>query len=140
MASIHFETGGTFSPSVCNWQSGATGLLQFTPRTLRAFGTNALEISCMTAEQQLDLVARYLRPYARRMITLADVYMAILWPRAIGWPEDATLFSRTNTASAAYLQNRGLDLNADGIVTKGEATAKVQERLERGMLPGNVSP
>ncbi len=37
-----------------------------------------------------------------------------------------------------YLQNRGLDLNKDGLVTRAEAGAKVQKMLEKGLEAGNV--
>ena len=56
--------------------------------------------------------------------------MAILWPAAVGKPEAHVLFrAPTNT----YKQNKGLDANKDGQVTKGEAAAKVQLQLNKGL-------
>jgi hypothetical protein len=83
----------------------------------------------MTAEQQLDYVYQYFVPYRGRLSTLADVYMAVLWPAAIGQPNSYTLFSFPSTA---YQQNRGLDANSDGKVTKQEAVNSVQTELTRG--------
>ena len=70
------------------------------------------------------------------MATLEDVYMAILWPNAIGQSNNYILFSR---GSINYEQNDGLDLNRDGKVTKQEAAAKVASYLQKGLQPGNVA-
>jgi hypothetical protein len=52
--------------------------------------------------------------------------MAILWPAAVGKSNDYVLFS---SPSKAYEQNKGLDLNKDGNITKAEAAAKVRNQL-----------
>ncbi len=49
--------------------------------------------------------------------------MAILMPKYIGYDDQAILF---NDPSKAYTQNRGLDLNRDGRITKAEATHRVK--------------
>src|SRR5262249_18257890 len=92
MAAMAFETGETFSPSVRNSSSGATGLIQFMPSTARGLGTTTDDLARMSAVQQLDYVERYLRPYASRLNTIEDVYMTILWPRAVGRPNSTELF------------------------------------------------
>ena len=92
----------------------------------------------MSAEDQLYFVHKYFLPYRGRIKTLEDVYMAILWPKAIGKPDDYVLFSRDKMPTT-YRQNSGLDLDRDGNVTKWEAAAKVRKELERGMLPENAS-
>lgn len=136
MACMAFESGRTFSPSIRNPHSGATGLIQFMPSTAIDLNTTVDALAGMSAVEQLDFVERYLHRYAGRFATLSDVYMAILWPRAIGAPEDAPLFS---SPSAAYAANRSLDLNNDGHVTKAEASSFVARALAEGMQPGNVS-
>jgi hypothetical protein len=60
--------------------------------------------------------------------------MAILWPGAIGKPDDAAIFA---SGKDAYLLNRGLDLNKDGAVTKAEAASRVAQLLQTGLLPEN---
>ena len=130
MAAMAFETGETFSASVRNRASGATGLIQFMPSTARSLGTTTDKLAAMTAEDQLDYVRKYFAPYRNKMTTLSDVYMAILWPAAVGKPEAAVLFRRP---SRQYDQNSGLDTNRDGEVTKGEAASKVQNKLARGL-------
>ena len=50
---------------------------------------------------------------------LDDVYIAIFMPSAEGKSNDTVLIVR-NTGSTAYRQNKGLDTNSDGKITKGE--------------------
>ncbi len=134
-ACMAFETGERFSASIRNKTSGATGLIQFMPRTARALGTTTDALAVMSPEAQLDYVAHYFSPFKGRLRTLPDVYMAILWPRAVGEPEAFALFK---APSIAYKQNSGLDANRDGVVTKAEAAMKVQKKLIRGMKTGLI--
>lgn len=133
MAAIAFETAETFSPAIKNAAgSGATGLIQFMPSTAEALGTTTEQLQAMSAVEQLDYVEKYFQPYRGRCQTLSDVYMAILWPRGIGKPEDFVLFEKT-TQPKTYQMNRGLDRDADGQITKQEAAALVQAKLEKGL-------
>jgi hypothetical protein len=132
MSCMAWESGETFSPSVRNMAgSGATGLIQFMPKTAAALGTSTAALAAMTAEDQLNYVYKYFRPWAGRLNTLGDVYMAILWPKAVGKPDDYALF----TGGIAYRQNAGLDINRDGVVTKAECCAKVLAKKAKGMRP-----
>lgn len=136
MGSMAWETGETFSPSVTNMAgSGATGLIQFMPSTARSLGTTTSKLAAMTAEDQLSYVHKYFKPYRGRLLTLSDVYMVILWPKAVGQAESYVLFDRKKPGKA-YRQNAGIDINADGLVTKAEAAAKVNAKLVKGMQPG----
>jgi peptidoglycan hydrolase-like protein with peptidoglycan-binding domain len=142
MAAMAFETNETFSPSIRNPYSGATGLIQFTSSTAKRLGTTTDSLATMTAENQLDYVKRYLQPYTNQLLSIEDVYMAILWPKAIGQPNSAVLMSRYSTDASnklAYEQNAPLDANRDGNITKAEAAEPVRQRLTKGLLPGNVS-
>jgi hypothetical protein len=136
MSVIAFETGKTFSPSVKNLAgSGATGLFQFMPDTARYLGTSIEALEKMTAVQQLEYCFKHLAPYANRLITFADYYMAILLPSAIGQDNNFVLFhqdyyNRKNLL--AYVQNKGLDKNFDGKITKEEAAWPVMAIYEEG--------
>lgn len=134
MGCMAFESGGTFSPSVRNAAgSGATGLIQFMPSTAKGLKTTTEELAEMSAVEQLDFVYLYFKPYANRVKTLSDMYMAILLPKYVGKPEDSVLFS----GGIAYRQNSGLDADKDGKVTKLEAAYKVRVKYLQGMRPGN---
>jgi hypothetical protein len=135
MAVMAFETGRTFSPSVSNPLSSATGLIQFMAATARGLGTSTQALARMSAVEQLDWVEKYFRPNAARIHTLEDLYMAVLWPRGIGKLLEYSLWK---TGTRAYAVNKGLDANRDGRVTKREAAAAVRRQLKDGLQPGNV--
>lgn len=138
MAAMAFETGETFDPKKRNAAgSSAVGLIQFTRATAQSLGTTIEELAAMTAEEQLDFVAKYFKPYRGTVSTLSDVYMAILYPKAIGKGDAYVLFDRVKTPTA-YTQNKGLDANRDGTVTKTEAAQKVASKLQLGLGSGKV--
>jgi len=133
MSCMAFESGQTFSPSIKNAAgSGATGLIQFMPATAKGMKTTVEDLAKMTAVEQLDYVEKYFFPYAPRIKTLSDMYMAILMPKYIGSPDNAVLFS---DPKVGYRQNSGLDSNRDGFITKAEASAKVMGKYNKGMNP-----
>lgn len=140
MACMAFESGRTFSPAIHNAAgSGAVGLIQFMPATAQALGTTTDDLSRMTAEEQLDFVAKYFAGRRGQLHTLEDVYMAILWPAAIGKPDDHVLFDRDDALHPKrYIQNAGLDFNRDGKITKQEAAMAVRRTLDVGMKPENL--
>lgn len=132
MACMAFESAETFNPQIRNAAgSGAVGLIQFMPATARHLGTTSDALSKMSAVEQLDYVHDYFRPYRGRLSSLGDIYLAILWPRAIGKPDSYVLWSKGRRPTA-YRQNSGLDANNDHAVTRSEAVAKVKAELLRG--------
>lgn len=139
MAVMAFETGETFSPSIRNAAgSGAVGLIQFMPATAKqTLGTTSGDLAKLDAVAQLPYVERYLGQYRGKMRDVADVYMAVLWPKAIGMPIDGVLWDAGKWPTT-YRQNAGLDANKDQRITKREAAGKVVAKLEKGMQPGNV--
>jgi len=131
ISAMALETGETFSPFVKN-PNGATGLIQFTPETAAELGTSIADLAVMTAVKQLDYVEKYFNPY-KSLETIEDVYMAILWPAAIGKANSWALFTKP---SAQYERNSGLDTDQDGCVTKEEAAAIVRAKLFKGRGAG----
>jgi hypothetical protein len=132
MAAMAFESARTFRADIENPLSGAVGLIQFMPATAKGLGTSTSALKKMTPVAQLDFVRRYFLPQKGRLNDLNDVYMAILWPRAVGKPASHVLFVNR---SRQYSQNKGLDVNFDGVVTKAEAASRVQQHLVEGMRP-----
>lgn len=141
MACMAFETGRTFDPAIRNAAgSGAVGLIQFMPSTAAALGTSTEALESMDGPVQLMFVKKYFRPWVGTLRTLSDVYMAILWPGAIGRPEGWVLFDQADKAHPKrYLQNRGLDFNDDGKITKAEAAHGPAMQLQAGLRPGNMA-
>ncbi|WP_309388338.1 hypothetical protein [Chelatococcus sambhunathii] len=98
--------------------------------TAVSLGTTTAALAAMTAEDQLDYVEKYFKPYKNKLHTLSDVYMAILWPAAVGKASSYVLFK---APGATYKVNKGLDANKDGQITKSEAAAKVFAKLTKGL-------
>ncbi|MEO0896883.1 MAG: transglycosylase SLT domain-containing protein [Bacteroidota bacterium] len=127
-------TESRFNPSVRNFKgSGATGLIQFMGPTLRdlnrRLGTRYYlsDLQRMTASEQMLLVMEYLNMMRERhgeFNSLTDLYLAILYPRAIGKHYSYTLFSHP---SKRYRQNSGLDENKDRKITVGD----IDQRMKR---------
>jgi hypothetical protein len=129
MAVMAFETGESFDPSQTTASSKAVGLIQFMPKTAVELGTSTEALSKMTAEEQLTFVEAYFAPYRGKLKNLGDIYLAVLWPKAVGKPDDSVLF----TSSKQYQANKLLDLNKDGRITRHEAVSFVQRKLDKGM-------
>jgi hypothetical protein len=131
MACMAFETGERFRSNTRNAAgSGAVGLIQFMPSTARALGTTTQALAAMSEVDQLDFVKKYMLPFKGKLDSLSDVYMAILMPAFVGKPDSSILFRK---GTKAYEQNKGLDANKDGTITKAEAASKVQAKIIRGM-------
>ena len=149
MAVMSFETGGTFNPGVANAAgSGATGLIQFMPNTAAGLGTSTQELAGMSRARQMHYVEKYLSNKGVKGKGLSDLYMAVLFPAAVGKNDDFVLFGNGaatpgyGAGSRAYSQNRGLDKNGDGSVTKAEASAKVMQHRNPNpwRRPNNMRP
>jgi hypothetical protein len=95
---INYESGGTFSPTIKNPSSGATGLIQWMPQY---FDTKKLYK--MSVSQQIDEVDKYLKAvlFGRKEalkvfdkakgkvkpnFTEIDLFMMIFYPSSIGNP------------------------------------------------------
>ena len=59
LSCMAFETAGTFSPSVQNGKTKATGLIQFMPTTAKDLGTTIEALKAMDFMTQLDWVFKY---------------------------------------------------------------------------------
>jgi hypothetical protein len=83
----------------------------------------------MTRTEQMDYVKTYFKkgPVAKvANPQLEDLYMQILWPAAVGKSLDYVLFKEP---TKAYEQNKGLDKEKKGYVTKHDAASKVRDQL-----------
>lgn len=134
MACIAWESGETFSPSVANPRSSARGLIQFMASTAKALGTTSDALVRMSVIEQLDYVEAYFRPYAKRIKNLGDLYMGILWPKAIGLSDTSIVWSKKSDPKI-YDVNSGLDINQDGTILRIECLHKIINKQVKGHLP-----
>jgi hypothetical protein len=128
LACMAFETGRTFKPDQRN-SIGATGLIQFLSKTATDLGTTTNELAALTRAQQCDWVEKYFKKGPLRNVSnpsLEDLYMAILWPAAVGKSNDYVIFT---AGTKAYSQNNGLDIDNKGYITKQDAATKVREQI-----------
>lgn len=126
MAVMWFES--KLDSKAQNSISGATGLIQFMPRTAISLGTTTSDLLQMSNVEQLDYVYEYLKPYAGKMKTVEDVYLAVFYPVAIAKPDDYQL--------GGYMvasQNPIFDLNGDNKVKKHEVKQKFIAALPAGV-------
>jgi Transglycosylase SLT domain len=119
MIAMHFES--KLDPSKKNPGSSATGLIQFMSATAKNLGTTVEALQNMPGEAQLNYVYAYLKPYAGRIKSLGDLYLAIFYPSALGRGPDYILPLSTNTVRL----NKVLDSNADDKLSAGEITAVI---------------
>ncbi|MCR5468469.1 MAG: transglycosylase SLT domain-containing protein [Lachnospiraceae bacterium] len=123
MTVMAFES--SLNHKAVNPNSGATGLIQFLPSTALRLGTTTKKLKKMSAVEQMDYVYKYLAQYSN-LSNLGDLYMAILWPTAVGKKDSYVLWRKTDPATqGAYERNCGLDVNNDGKVTRKECLKRV---------------
>lgn len=116
-----------FDAAVKNFKgSGATGLIQFMPATAGELGISLSGLASMSHVDQMDYVYKYLNNVKRRygsFKSLTDLYLGILYPRAIGQDFCYTLYAKP---SKSYRQNSGLDENKDGVVSVSDIDKRMQ--------------
>jgi Transglycosylase SLT domain len=116
-----------FDPKARNGLPGqtASGLLQFIESTARALGTTTEAIRRMSPLDQLRLVEKYLTPFRGRLNSLADVYMAVFRGFIVEGGSEALAapLNDSRRERRVYALNRGLDLDGDRRITKGELSA-----------------
>ena len=140
MAIMFWESAGTFSPSVQNKKTGATGLIQFMPNTANGLGTSTTELKKMSAVEQLDYVYKYYLPYKGKIKNYIDTYFVTFFPLAIGKPDDFVLEAKNISASLLASQNPAFDVNKDGKVQVWEVKKVMLEKLPKEWLKnGSVS-
>jgi hypothetical protein len=142
---IYLESGA--NPAAKN-PSGATGLIQFMPSTLKGMGLSSQEIKTFgqkTAEDQLNYVKQYVKSHmglvgGKPFTSATQYYVANFFPIALKkWNGDdpeknANVVvvdgnSPNPNERAAYKQNTILDANKDNKITVGDITT-VLMRME----------
>ena len=116
---MYKETAGTLDPSTTN-SIGCVGLIQFCPdaprgpiKTISNKQYNLSNLSQMTRDQQLDVVEAYYKSLGFRSDkprNIADLYVATLYPAAIGKPNNHIIGSNSSVSFQHKLaeQNPGI--------------------------------
>ncbi len=124
-----------FNPAATNPYGAATGLIQFMPATAERLGTTTGALRAMSAEDQLQYVEAFYKPFAGRLHNPGDAYMATFMPAFVGKPSSFVLGQEGSNETISglskgtiYEQNAGLDQNHDGYLTVGDVTAVAENR------------
>lgn len=126
IAIMKAESG--MDPAAVNPQSGATGLIQFMPKTAQSLGTSIEELRTMSAVDQLDYVYRYFKMVGVKPgMDAGDLYMAVFMPKYVGAPDDTVLGQQgaDGFSGKVYAQNAGLDKDGDGAITISDVKSRV---------------
>ncbi|MFL0204922.1 hypothetical protein [Tenacibaculum maritimum] len=143
MAAMALETGGKFNPSIDNGLAkdaddiGYVGLIQFGNLAIKELNKNYFiykakitkrDLKNMTAEDQLCYVECFLSRHKGKLKTLADFYLAILWPTAVGKgnQKDYVIFEQGTDTDSAYYKNPTFHREEDEF--KKNSKGKVYER------------
>lgn len=133
MAAMDLETAGTFSPSIQNSSTKATGLIQFMPDTAKALGTSVDDLKQMSNVDQLDYVFQYLKPYSPKIKSFVDLYLTIFFPAAVGQPDSFIIQAKNLSASLIAKLNPLFDLNKDGKITVAEIQQVLLNRIPESL-------
>lgn len=142
MACMHFESAGTFSPSIQN-KAGAQafGLIQFMWGAAKDLGYTLDQIKAMDQLTQLDLVFKYFEFWmkvGKKFTQLEDFYLTIFYPAAVGKQADVVLFDKNDPKYLkSYTQNKGFDFDKDDKITIGEISTTIYNSYYAGMVPAN---
>ncbi|MGB0839502.1 MAG: transglycosylase SLT domain-containing protein, partial [Chitinophagales bacterium] len=137
MAVMHSES--RFDASVANHKgSGATGLIQWMPATAKDMKVTVEKLRNMNHVQQLDYVYTYLNQKRKQYHdyrSLTDVYLAILYPKAMGENYCYTLYA---APSKEYEMNKGLDINKDKRVTVQDIDERMKKKYKTAYQTENT--
>jgi hypothetical protein len=144
MAVMYSES--KFDASVKNFKgSGATGLIQFMPATAGEMKVSLERLQRMDPVHQLEYVYLYLQTVRERygeFDSLTDLYLSILYPKAIGQDYCYSLYAHP---TKSYQQNSGLDENQDRHVTISDIDRRMKRlyptayMAEKSMATASIS-
>lgn len=113
--------------------AGHVGLIQWGDLAAQDLGTTTAAILALDAAAQLELVRPTLRPKRARIQRPGDVRLAVFYPRALPWEDDAAF------PAPVRASNVGLDANKDGTLTAGEVRGQAIKALA-GRARWNFGP
>lgn len=126
MGIMNAESG--INPQAVNKNGGATGLIQFMPKTAKGYGTSTSELYNMSAEEQLVYVEKYLTRAkssagfgAGEKMSAGQVYALVFLPAR------ARREVLTTSDEIYYKANSRTDINGDGAITKSELDQRARK-------------
>lgn len=92
------------------------------PKTALSLGTTVDALRAMSNVEQLDYVHKYFARHRGKIRSYSELYLVTFYPYALNQPDLFVFGSEVSPARVKiiYEQNKGVDLNKDGVITKGE--------------------
>ena len=129
LAVMNGESG--LNPQAVNPNGGATGLIQFMPKTAKGLGTTTEALKNMSAIEQLTYVEKFYTRMkkaagfaASDRLTAGDLYAITFLPARA----KREVLCEKGEGNRYYECNSGTDLNKDGKITKSELAQRVERR------------
>lgn len=110
----------SLNPRAVNSSTGASGLIQFMPRTAQSLGTSVEAIRQMSAAEQMPYVERFFRSVRLPAGASAGKLYAYVF-----LPGRANREVLTQSGENFYEANRGLDVDRDGKITIADLDARL---------------
>ena len=129
MVAMDIETASTFNPAITN-SLGYTGLIQFGTVAAKELGTTTAKLRKMNGVEQLDYVYRYLKRYKSKFKSLQDVYLSILFPIAVGKP-DNWIIQSSGIPAEKFAKWNPFDIDGDKKVQIWEVRQKLMNRIPK---------
>lgn len=113
--------------------NGATGLIQFMPSTMKAYGVTSEKLKSLSAIQQLDYVERLFMENKKSFMGLkpqvdsGTLYSLCFLPLRA---KNEVLCNNSNVLTWAYEDNKGLDLDKNGSITKTELAQRIEQKFK----------
>lgn len=118
-----FETAHTLDSHIQN-RIGATGLIQFMPKTAVFLGTTTKALKEMSNVEQMEYVRRHLGVFRGKYKDYVDLYCGIFWPAAVGKPDTYRI-----TSDVVAKQNPLFDINKDMDIEKSEIRQALKKQI-----------
>ena len=124
---VKFHIESRINPKAKNPDTKASGIFQAMKGALPP-GMTLTELRKLSATEQLDYYAYYIKPYAKyiREGHIEDLYVANLCPRAL--IKGHQVLYRKGTPE--YEGNKGLDIDKDGRITRKDIRRVIESYLE----------
>ncbi len=134
MAVMNHES--TFRAAIVNKMSGATGLIQFMPKTAIWLGTSVEALKNMSRVAQLDYVLSYYKKWQKNGIAarnLTDLALITFYPVAKGKPDSYIIGSEKSQARAIAIGKQNPGINGGNPISILNYKNWVASRLPKSM-------
>ena len=128
IAVMNAESG--LKPDAVNKKSGATGLIQFMPKTAERYGTTTVALKNMSAIEQLPYVEQYLKRCKKSAgfgdndrLSGGELYALVFLPARA----KREVLCERGEGNNYYEYNSGTDYNKDGKITKAELDQRINK-------------